>query len=253
MENHPLFLKIRKRMTEALSKYRMLDDGDKIMVAVSGGKDSSMMLLALDSIRKRAPYAFTLHPTILDQKQPGFSVERFQDWLHDRGFALEVIHEDTYSAVKAKTEPGKSFCGLCSRLRRGILYTHAAKHGFHKIALGHHRDDLNETLLLNIFHNGRIASMPPKLRSDDGRNTVIRPMALVPETQIAQLATELEIPVIPCNLCGSQENLQRAQIKSLLRNISKDRPSLGASMLMAQQNVRPTQLADTAIHGFLDL
>ena len=170
--------KIRKKVVSAISDYDMLEEGDRVMVAVSGGKDSSILLLMLNEIQKRAKFSFTVDAVILDQKQPGFDCHKFAEWLGERGLGLKIIEEDTYSIVTDKVEEGKTFCGLCSRLRRGILYNYAHANGYNKIALGHHRDDLLETVLMNMFFNGRISSMPPKLKSDDGRNTVIRPSCL---------------------------------------------------------------------------
>lgn len=243
--------KIRRKMVAAMSDYQMLAHNDLVMVAVSGGKDSSVMLLLLNEIRSRAPFPFSLVPVMLDQKQPGFDAANFAAWVkQNTDMELVIIEEDTYSIVKEKVEPGKSYCGLCSRLRRGVLYNYAFEHGFHKIALGHHRDDLNETLLLNLWFNGRLSSMPPKLRSDDGRNVVIRPLAYVAESCLEQAAGELKLPIIPCNLCGSQENLQRSQIKEMLQNLSLEHPNMAASMLKAQQNVRKSQLADRDLFSF---
>ena len=236
--------KLRKKMVETISNYKLIDEGDRVMVAVSGGKDSTIMLLLLDEIRKRAPFKFTLHPVLLDQRQPGFSVGAYKAWLYGRGFDLDVITEDTYSIVKTKTKPGKSFCGLCSRLRRGVLYNHAFENKFDKIALGHHRDDLNQTLLMNLFFNGMISSMPPKLTSDDQRNVVIRPLATCAESQIAELADSLAIPTIPCNLCGNQENLQRQRIKQLLKDFSRTHIDVHNSIAAAHSNIKPSQLSD---------
>ncbi len=249
-----LLEKIRKATTRALNDFDMLSEGNKVMVAVSGGKDSAVLLYVLDQIRKRAPFEFSIQPVILDQKQPGFSVERFQDWVHRAtGYELTIIEEDTYSVVVEKTQQAKSFCGLCSRLRRGILYTWAHRHGFDRIALGHHRDDLNRTLLLNMFYTGNIASMPPKLLSDDGRNIVVRPFVYVAESMIQQAAEMLSIPVIPCNLCGSQDGLKRQRIKGLLAELQGEIPAIHESLIAAQQNLRPSQLMDSDWHDFESL
>jgi tRNA 2-thiocytidine biosynthesis protein TtcA len=243
--------RLRRLVVAAMADYQMVEEGDRVMVAVSGGKDSSLLLVLLHEIQQRAPFRFELQPVLLDQKQPGFQAEGFRQWVVDQtGQELVILQEDTYSIVKDKVVPGKSFCGLCSRLRRGVLYNYAAEHGFTKLALGHHRDDLNETLLLNLFFNGRLSSMPPKLKSDDERNVVIRPLAYVAETAIAELVGSWDIPVIPCNLCGSQENLQRARIKQMLRNMHEEYPDLASSMLKAQQNVRKSQLADRELWSF---
>lgn len=248
-----VFERLRKQTTAAISEYKLIRPGDRIMVAVSGGKDSAVMLGLLDAIRRKAPFPFTLHPVLLDQKQPGFSVETFRNWVRTLSYELDVVEEDTYSIVIDKTEEGKSYCGLCSRLRRGVLYNYAVEKGYHKIALGHHRDDLNSTLLMNIFFNGRIASMPPKLRSDDGRNVVIRPMIYAQECDIAALATEWKIPLIPCNLCGSQDNLQRKRVKALLKDLEDEHPFMGQSLIKAQQNIRASQLLDPTRWSFDDL
>jgi tRNA 2-thiocytidine biosynthesis protein TtcA len=249
-----LLEKIRKATSRALNDFGMLSAGNKVMVAVSGGKDSAVLLYILDQIRQRAPFEFSIQPVILDQKQPGFAVEKFQEWVHRAtNYELKVLEEDTYSVVVDKTPEGKTFCGLCSRLRRGILYTWAHRHGFDRIALGHHRDDLNHTLLLNMFYTGNIASMPPKLLSDDARNIVIRPFVYVAESMIQQAAELLEIPVIPCNLCGSQDGLKRQRIKKLLGDLRNEIPAIQESLIAAQQNLRPSQLMDDDWHDFENL
>lgn len=242
--------RLRKQTTEAIADYEMIRPNDKVMVCVSGGKDSAVMLVLLEEIRRRAPFPFTLHPVLLDQKQPGFSVSAFRAWVSEQGYELTVIEEDTYSIVIDKTETGKSYCGLCSRLRRGILYNYAAEHGYQKIALGHHRDDLNTTLLMNLFFNGRTASMPPKLKSNDGRNIVIRPLAYLDEDDVRIASEELSVPIIPCNLCGSNGNMQRARVKKLLKTMEAEYPHIGASVLNAQKNVRASQLLDKKLWAF---
>jgi len=241
---------IRKKVVAAMSDYALIAPDDKVMVAVSGGKDSSVLLFILEQIRRRAPYPYSLHPVILDQKQPGFEVKDYAAWVQGLGYELEVLEEDTYSVTVEKTEPGKAYCGLCSRQRRGILYNHAAKMGYQKIALGHHRDDANETLLMNLFFGGAIESMPPKFVSDDKRNTVIRPLYNVAEGDILSGAADLNVPIIPCRLCGSQPNLMRSKVKELLRSWSKLYPNLGASILAAQANVKPSHLADRDLFPF---
>lgn len=248
-----LFEKTRKKVSAALNDYHLINDGDHIMVAVSGGKDSAMLLLLLHEIQKRAKLRFTFEAVMLDQKQPGFDHKPFESWLQGLGLTLTLIHEDTYSIVTDKVKAGKSFCGLCSRLRRGILYNYAHQQGFSKIALGHHRDDMTETLLLNLFFNGRISSMPPKLQSDDGRNVVIRPLAYVPEIWLKELSSHFEIPILPCNLCGSQEKLQRKKIKALLQNLTRENQDLPSSMLTAMQNIKPSQLLDQKLWDFQSL
>ncbi len=242
--------RLRKQTTEAIAEYDMLKPNDKVMVCVSGGKDSAVMLVLLEEIRKRAPFPFTLHPVLLDQKQPGFSVDAFREWVKTQGYDLTVVEEDTYSIVLEKTEVGKSYCGLCSRLRRGILYNYAEKMGYQKIALGHHRDDLNTTLLMNLFFNGRTASMPPKLKSNDGRNIVIRPLAFLDEDDVRVASEELKVPIIPCSLCGSNGNMQRARVKKLLKTLELEFPHVGSSVLNAQKNVRASQLLDKNLWAF---
>lgn len=241
---------IRKTMVRALADYQMIDEGDRVLAAVSGGKDSSVMVLQLEEIRKKSPISFELEAVLVDQKQPGFNAEAFSSWMKNRGIKLTIIEEDTYSIVVEKTEKGKSYCGLCSRLRRGILYTYASKHGFSKIALGHHRDDLNATILMNMFYSGAIASMPPKLRSEDSRNTLIRPMCYVAEKDIVSYAKELRFPIIPCNLCGSQDGLKRQYVKKILNDVEKQHGELGATLLAAQQNIKPSQLGDRRLWQF---
>lgn len=240
--------KIRKIIVNALNDYDLIAADDRIMVAVSGGKDSTILLLLLDAIRKKSQIPFTLQAVILDQKQPGFSVDSYREFLLKKGLELIVIEEDTYSIVKEKVPENKTTCGLCSRLRRGILYNYAHANGYNKIALGHHRDDFNETLLLNLFYSGSIASMPAKLFSDDGRNIVIRPLCYVAEADIAELAKIWQVPVIPCNLCGSQENLKRKEIKGLIANLEKSIPQLPNSLLKAQGNIKTSQLLDRNLH-----
>ncbi|HAR65790.1 MAG TPA: tRNA 2-thiocytidine(32) synthetase TtcA [Lentisphaeria bacterium] len=241
---------LRRRVTTALHDYQMLGPDDRVLVAVSGGKDSTALLLLLEETRRRASFSFSLQPVILDQKQPGFLVDEYRDWLASRGFSLAVIERDTYSVVVEKIPEGKTYCSLCARLRRGILYNYAHQNGFTKIALGHHREDANETILMNMLFSGRIAAMPPKLRSDDGRNTVIRPLCNAPEADIAKFAREQGYPIIPCNLCGNQANLQRARIKRLLGDLSSEHPRIAESLLAAQGNVQLQQLRDRDLWNF---
>ena len=242
-----LFDKIRKKTVEAIAQYHLIEDGEKVLVAVSGGKDSSILYWILKDIQRRAKITFDLAAVMLDQGQPGFQSTQYLDWMKNHNLPVQMISEDTYSIVQEKTAKGKSFCGLCSRLRRGILYNYAAEHGFNKIALGHHRNDANETLILNLIHNGRLASMPPRLKADDGRNKIIRPFYFIDEEDIRSLSTQLGIPTIPCNLCGSQKGLQRVAIKKLLQELSVAVPNLQANMSRAQTNIRPTQLGDTSL------
>lgn len=238
-------------MVSAISEFEMIAPNDRILVAVSGGKDSSILLKQLIEVQRRAPFPFELTPVIVDQKQPGFNVVKFQQWVRDLGHDLVILEEDTYTIVKEKTPQGKAYCGLCSRLRRGILYTYAHENGYTKIALGHHRDDVNETILLNLFYTGKLATMPPKLRSDDDRNQVIRPLIYVPEIWLQGLAAQLNIPIIPCNLCGSQDGLRRKKIKQLLRDMENDSlHDVGASILSAVKNVRTSHLLDSSLFDF---
>ncbi len=232
---------IRKDMVRALNDFDMIADGDRLMVCVSGGKDSSVMLALLKEIQKKSERKFTLHPVILDQKQPGFDVSKFKTWIENLGFTLTVLERDTYSVVVEKVQGG-TYCSLCSRFRRAILYDHAVEQKYTKLVLGHHREDALETLLLNLFYQGITASMPPKLKSDDGRNIVIRPMCYVSEKNLQELSIEWQIPIIPCNLCGSQDGLKRKKMKALLEDLEKDIPSIKASMINALSNIRPTQM-----------
>jgi len=235
--------KVRKKMVQAISEYSMLGEGDRLMVCVSGGKDSSVMLVQLKEIQRRAPYKFEIEAIMLDQKQPGFDASEFSRWVESVGVRLTILQQDTYSIVKEKITTG-TFCSLCSRLRRGILYNHAFENKFTKIALGHHMGDLNETLFLNLLYSGKISSMPPKLKSDDGRNILIRPMCLVDEADLTFLAESWSVPIIPCNLCGSQDGLKRKKIKAMIAKLKEEIPDVDQSLLTAQSNVRLSQLSD---------
>ena len=248
----PIALKIRKQMVEALSEFNMIQDGDKLMVCCSGGKDSSILLALLSEVQRRAPFNFELEAVMLDQGHPGFEPQAFADWVKSLDVKLTVLQKDTYSIVKEKVTSGV-YCSMCSRLRRGILYEHAVAHGFTKMALGHHRDDLSETLLMNIFFTGKIAAMPPKLKSDDGRNILLRPLSFVAEKDLKELAQAWGFPIIPCNLCGSQEGMQRQKIKKLLGDLEKDIPFIGNSMLKAMSNVRESQMMDQTLWDFKNL
>jgi len=238
---------IRKQMTQAIADFEMIEDGDRVLCAVSGGKDSSIMLALLEQIRKKAPFDFEIEAAILDQKQPGFDAKAFQNWVESLNIKLTVLEEDTYSIVKEKVEKGKTYCSLCSRLRRGILYTYAHRHGFNKLALGHHRDDLIETLMLNMFYSGKLATMPPILFSQDARNIVIRPLSYVKEQELLNLQVKWGFPVIPCNLCGSQDGLKRAEMKKLLADLRKTNPTVDNSLLSAMGNVLPSHLLDGSL------
>lgn len=249
---HPLAVKIRKQITQALSEYKMIANNDKIMVCVSGGKDSSILTILLDEIRKRAELNFSIEAVILDQKQPGFEVLKFKKWLEDEGIKFNIIEKDTYSVVKEKVTDGV-YCSLCSKMRRAILYDYAFENKFSKMALGHHRTDLIETTLLNMFYTGHIATMPAKLKSDDGRNIVIRPMIYVAEADLIELSHAWGFPVIPCNLCGSQEGMKRQKMKKLIQTLEQDIPSLSSSFITALQNIKPSHTLDKKLYDFENL
>lgn len=249
---HPLAVSIRKQIVSAVADFNMFEEGDHVMVCASGGKDSTILIALLNEIQKRAPYHFSLEAVMLDQKQPGFDSLAYEAFISSLGVKLTILQQDTYSIVKEKITDGV-YCSLCSRLRRGILYNYAVENKFSKMALGHHRDDLAETLLLNIFYTGNIGTMPPKLRSDDGRNVLVRPLSYVAEADLIELAKIWGFPVIPCNLCGSQEGMKRKKIKKLLRELEKDIPQLGSSMLKAMSNVRSSQLLDQELWDFQSL
>ena len=225
--DHPLAVKIRKQITQGLAEFNMLIEGDKLMVCVSGGKDSSILTILLEEIRKRAEINFTFEAVLLDQKQPGFNAVQYQEWMTSEGIVLKIIEKDTYSIVTEKVKDGV-YCSLCSKMRRAILYDYAFANQFSKLALGHHRDDVIETTLLNLFYVGKLSTMPPKLRSDDNRNTVIRPMVFVAEKDLIELAQLWNFPVIPCNLCGSQEGLKRKRMKRLIKDLESEIPHLAA-------------------------
>ncbi|MBS0603159.1 MAG: tRNA 2-thiocytidine(32) synthetase TtcA [Proteobacteria bacterium] len=245
--------RLRRGVGEAIQDYNMIEDGDRVLVCLSGGKDSYTMLDILRSLQQSAPVRFELFAVNLDQKQPGFPANVLPDYLASIGQPFEIIEQDTYSVVQRVVPEGKTTCSLCSRLRRGILYTYAHTHGFSKIALGHHRDDILETLLLNLFYGGSLKAMPPKLRSDDGRNVVIRPLAYCKEKDIERYAAAKGFPIIPCNLCGSQPNLQRAVIGDMLRDWDRRHPGRLESMFSAVKNVAPSQLADAGLFDFAGL
>lgn len=233
-----------QHMGRAIHDWKLIEDGDRIMVGVSGGKDSYSLMYLLDVLRRRAPVRFELIGVNLDQGHPGFEGHLIENWFRERGYEYRMLKEDTYSIVTEKIPEGKAYCPLCSRLRRGILYDAAQSLGCTKIALGHHRDDVIETLLLNLFFAGQLKAMPARLPSDDGRNTVIRPFAYAPEEEIAEFAELMQFPIIPCDLCGSQEKLQRKQIKALLASLQQQHPNIKSSLLNALTNVRPTHLLD---------
>ena len=249
-ETHKLEKRLCRETGKAIVQYNMIEDGDKVMVCMSGGKDSYTLLDILLKLKARAPIHFDLVAVNLDQKQPGFPEHVLPDYLKTTGVPFHIENEDTYSIVKRLIPEGKTTCSLCSRLRRGILYRVADELGATKIALGHHRDDILQTLLLNMFFGGKLKSMPPKLVSDDGKHVVIRPLALVAEKDAARWAQHRNFPIIPCNLCGSQENLQRKQVGEMLRDWEKRFPGRIENMSNALQNVVPSHLLDGALYDF---
>jgi len=243
--------RLQRETGRAIADFSMIEEGDRVMVCLSGGKDSYTMLDMLRVLQHRAPVRFELFAVNLDQKQPGFPEHVLPDYMADQGVPFHVVEKDTYSIVREKVPEGKTTCGLCSRLRRGILYNFAEEQGATKIALGHHRDDILETLMLNMFHGGTMKGMPPKLFSDDGRNTVVRPLAYCREKDIAAYAELRDFPIIPCNLCGSQENLQRQMVKDMLNDWDHRYPGRIENMFRAMQNVAPSHLADPKLYDFV--
>lgn len=245
--------RLQRNTGKAIADFNMIGEGERVMVCLSGGKDSFTLLDILVALQKRAPVNFELVAVNLDQKQPGFPEHVLPDYCREEGIPFHLIEQDTYSVVKRVVPEGKTTCGLCSRLRRGALYEFAAREGFTRIALGHHREDIIETFFLNLFNGGRIKAMPPKLLSDDGRNVVIRPLAYCAEADIRRYAERRQFPIIPCNLCGSQPNLQRQAIKAMLGEWKKRHPGRVENIFRALGHVSPSQLADRELFDFAGL
>jgi tRNA 2-thiocytidine biosynthesis protein TtcA len=252
-EENKLEKKLCRLVGQAIGDFGMIEDGDKVMVCVSGGKDSYAMLDVLMKLRERAPINFEIVAVNLDQKQPNFPAETLPNYLRSLGIQFHIEEQDTYSIVKRVIPEGKTTCGLCSRLRRGILYRVADELGASKIALGHHRDDILETLMLNMFYAGKLKAMPPKLRSDDGKHIVIRPLAYVPEKLLERYAADMNFPIIPCDLCGSQPNLQRQVMKEMLRDWEKKHPGRVENLFRSMHHIVPSHLMDGEAFDFQNL
>ena len=252
-EANKLAKRLRRQVGEAIADFEMIGEGDKVMVCLSGGKDSYALLDILLSLQQHAPVGFELIAVNLDQKHPGFPENVLPDYLASRGVKFRIVEQDTYSVVKRVIPAGKTMCGLCSRMRRGVLYRVASELGATRIALGHHRDDILETFFLNLFHGGRLKAMPPKLVSDDGRHMVIRPLAYCRERDLERYATQKAFPIIPCNLCGSQENLQRQVVKRMLQQWDKETPGRLETIFAALQRISPSHLLDAGQFDFRGL
>tara|TARA_R110002050_G_scaffold57423_3_gene129064 strand:- start:203320 stop:204192 length:873 start_codon:yes stop_codon:yes gene_type:complete len=253
LEINKLRKRLRRNVGQAIADYNMIEDGDKVMVCLSGGKDSYTMLDILMNLQKHAPINFDIIAVNLDQKQPGFPEHVLPEYLASIGVPFHIIEKDTYSIVKEVVPEGKTTCGICSRLRRGSLYGYARQNGVTKIALGHHRDDIIETAFLNMFYGSKLKAMPPKLLSDDKTNILIRPLAYCKESDIIRYSDHQQFPIIPCNLCGSQENLQRQVIKDMLQGWEKQQPGRLENIFRSFQNIAPSQMADNELFNFKDL
>ncbi|WP_269789608.1 tRNA 2-thiocytidine(32) synthetase TtcA [Stenotrophomonas sp. Iso1] len=251
--HHKLGKRLRRQVGQAIADFGMIQAGDKVMVCLSGGKDSYTLLDVLLQLQKKAPVPFELVAVNLDQKQPGFPEHVLPHYLGALGVPFQIIEQDTYSVVNRLIPEGKTMCSLCSRMRRGALYNHAQRHGFTKIALGHHRDDRVATFFMNLFHHAKISSMPPKLLSDDGKHVVIRPLAYVSESDIIDYAAARSFPIIPCNLCGSQENLQRRQVSLMMQQWEAQHPGRIEQISRALGNIQPSQMADATLFDFMAL
>ena len=252
-EASKLAKRLRRQVGQAIADFRMIEDGDKVMVCLSGGKDSHALLEILLLLKEKSPVRFDLIAVNLDQKQPGFPGRVLPEYLEGRGVPFRIVEQDTYSVVKRVVPEGNTMCALCSRLRRGVLYRVAAELGATKIALGHHRDDILATFFLNLFHQGKLKAMPAKLRSDDGRHIVIRPLAYAAEQDLSAYAAEKRFPIIPCSLCGSQENLQRRQIGEMLKGWARSEPGRIESITRALTDVVPSHLLDQRLFDFVNL
>jgi tRNA 2-thiocytidine biosynthesis protein TtcA len=245
--------KLMNYMKKAMHDYSMVKPGARVLVCLSGGKDSFTMLYLLNKLRIASNSSFEIHSFTLDQQQPGWDDIQLRKWLENAKIPYTILSRDTYSIVKEKIPENKTYCSLCSRLRRGIIYRFARENGYDTVALGHHRDDLIETFLMSVFYNGQIKSMPPKLRTDDGKHLVIRPLALCQESDIIAFAKHMEYPIIPCNLCGTQTGLTRMRVKSLIKHLATENPKVPSNLLRALSNVRPSQLMDKALWDFMSL
>ena len=249
----PTERRLLRKLRRANKDHALVEPGDRVMVCLSGGKDSYGLLYLLKKLQRTCPFDFDMIGVNLDQGQPGFQQGVIERWCEEQGVSTHMVMQDTYSIVLDKVPEGRTYCALCSRLRRGILYRVAVELGCTKIALGHHRDDLAETLLLNLFYAGQLKAMPPKLYSDDGRNVVVRPLAYCAEEDLALLAEEQDFPILPCDLCGSQDNLKRKQVKGLLTELQADNPNVKGNILSALANVRPSHLLDRKLQAQLGM